>query len=311
MIVTSKAVLALSTVLSAALTLAIVAKANRVVEAGQANSGAAGARLLAGAIDLHLHVDPKAYGADFETLRLARSRGMRGVVIKNHYEPTVDLAYLLRKEMPNFELFGGLDLNWIAGGLNLTEVNHMAEVPGKPGRFVWLTTLDSDNAVRATKQDRPSIHIMRDGELLPDVKQIISVIAKNGFVLATGHVSPAEGLMLLREGKRQGVEHMVVTHPMDNPVFMTVEQMQEAARLGAFNEFDFRNTLTGGRAEAIRQIGPQACFISEFWTKSQPLQYAGLEGVGEFAEAMRARGFTDGELDLMFKQNPARILGLQ
>ena len=278
--------------------------------AGQGRAAADGARFIRGAIDLHLHVDAKAYGADFETLRLAKSRGMRGVLIKNHYEPTVDLAYLLRKEMPGFEVFGGLDLNWIVGGLNMTEVRHLTEVPGMPGRFIWLTTLDSENAVRAAKQNRPFIQIVQNGELIPDVKDIISIIAKNGFVLATGHVSPEEGLMLLREGKRQGVQHMVVTHPMDNPVFMTVGQMQEAAKLGAFIEFDFRNTLNGARAEAIRQIGPQSCFISEFWTKSQPLEYVGLDGLGEFVAAMRKRGFTDEELDLMVKHNPAKLLGL-
>jgi predicted metal-dependent phosphotriesterase family hydrolase len=32
--------------------------------------------------------------------------------------------------------------------------------------------------------------------------------------------------------------------------------------------------------------------------------------VGAFAEAMRAHGFTDREFDLMFKENPAKALGL-
>lgn len=92
---------------------------------------------------------------------------------------------------------------------------------------------------------------------------------------------------------------------------MTVEQMQEAAKLGAFIEFDFRNTLEGGRIDAIRRVGPQFCFLSEFWTKvSAPKEYGGLEGVGAFAETMRARGFTDGELDLLFRENPVKALGL-
>jgi hypothetical protein len=92
---------------------------------------------------------------------------------------------------------------------------------------------------------------------------------------------------------------------------MTVEQMQEAATLGAFIEFDFRNTLEGGRTDAIRKVGPQFCFLSEFWTKVSPSrEYGGLDGVGAFAEAMRARAFTDRELDLLFKENPAKALGL-
>jgi predicted metal-dependent phosphotriesterase family hydrolase len=32
--------------------------------------------------------------------------------------------------------------------------------------------------------------------------------------------------------------------------------------------------------------------------------------VGAFAEAMRAHGFTDKELEVMFKENPAKALGL-
>src|SRR5262249_49170053 len=56
---------------------------------------------------------------------------------------------------------------------------------------------------------------------------------------------------------------------------------------------------------------PQFCFISEFWTKlTMPREYAGFEGVGAFAEAMRARGFTDRELEIMFKENPAKALGV-
>jgi microsomal dipeptidase-like Zn-dependent dipeptidase len=106
---------------------------------------------------------------------------------------------------------------------------------------------------------------------------------------------------------------MIATHAMDLAGKMSLEQMAEAAKLGAMIEFDFRNVLDEGsrRADAIRKIGPEHCFISEFWTKTgPPREYGGLDGVGAFAEAMRARGFTDRELDLMFKENPARVLGL-
>jgi hypothetical protein len=114
------------------------------------------------------------------------------------------------------------------------------------------------------------------------------------------------------EKERQGVQHMIATHAFDLSGKMTVEQMQEAAKLGAFIEFDFRNTLENGRTDAIRKVGPQYSFISEFWTKlSTPRVYGGAEGVGAFAEAMRARGFADRELEVMFKENPAKALGLK
>ena len=35
---------------------------------------------------------------------------MRAIVIKNHYEPTASLAYIVRKEVPGIEVFGGVVL---------------------------------------------------------------------------------------------------------------------------------------------------------------------------------------------------------
>ena len=109
-----------------------------------------------------------------------------------------------------------------------------------------------------------------------------------------------------------GVQHMIATHAMDLAGKMTMPQMQQAAKLGAFIEFDMRNVLEGDRVAAIRTLGPQVCFLTEFWTREGATNvYASLDGIGAFAEAMRTRGFSDDELDLLFKVNPARILGLE
>src|SRR3981189_3218327 len=76
---------------------------------GQSNQEDHGARLLRGAIDMHFHMDaptPKGTGehADIAKVRVAQSRGLRALVIKNHFEPTATLAYHLRPEVPNIEL---------------------------------------------------------------------------------------------------------------------------------------------------------------------------------------------------------------
>jgi hypothetical protein len=294
--------------------------------AAQQPAGGDSDRFLTGAIDIHLHIDPRTYGADISTLRLAKSRGVRGVVVKNHYEPTVDLSLLLRREIPGLEIFGGIDLNNIVGGINTTIVEHMGEVlngtggarPREPGAprtgLVWLVTLDSQTAVRAAKQNRPFITVSRNGELVPEVKKAIGIIARYQLVLATGHNSPEEVLMMLREGRAQKVQHMVVTHAMDNPIFMKVPQMQEAVKLGALVEFDYRRALTEeGQADAIRQIGAQNVILSEFLMptgNADPLQYGNLDNLPKFIAGMRAHGFTDRDFDLMFKENPAKLLGL-
>jgi hypothetical protein len=251
-----------------------------------------------------------------DVARLARSKGMRAIVLKNHYDPTSGLAYVVRKEVPGLEVFGGIDLNLTVGGMNPAAVEHMSQVSGGWGRFVWMSTFDAENQVRYSKENRPFVSVSRNGELLPAVKDVISVIAKHRLVLATGHVSPAEVLLLVREGRRQGVQHMVVTHAMNPPVVMDIPQMKDAAKEGAFIEFVGGSLADGDAAErmnrfadAIRKIGPEFCILSsDLGQKGNALP---PDGFAEFILALRTKGFTTQELDRMSKQNPARLLDLQ
>jgi hypothetical protein len=286
--------------------------------AGQGGGAGDTARLLAGAIDIHVHhlPDDRPRSIDaIDVAKLAGSRGMRGIVLKNHYESTAGLAYLVRKVVPGVEVFGGIDLNLTVGGINPAAVEHMTRVTGGWGRFVWMPTFDAENQVRSSKENRPFVSVSGNGELLPAVKQVIALIAKHGLVLATGHSTPAEVLMLLREGRSRGVQHMVVAHAMNTPVLMDVPQMQEAAKLGAFIEFvggSLASADAGARmdrfADAIRKIGPAFCILSS--DLGQMGNALPPDGFGAFLAALRARGFTEQEVDRMSKQNPARLLGL-
>src|SRR6185436_12841626 len=88
---------------------------------GQRNAGDNALQALAGTIDIHVHSDPDnvpRINDGLEAAKLARSKGMRGIVLKNHYDPTAGLAFLARKEAPGLEVFGGIDLNLTVGGMN-------------------------------------------------------------------------------------------------------------------------------------------------------------------------------------------------
>src|ERR1700685_2560695 len=125
---------------------------------------------LAGVIDIHVHSAPDSTPRSIDAIdlaRLAKSRGMRGLVLKNHYEPTASLAYVVRKEVPGIEVFGGIDLNLTVGGMNPSAVEHMAATTGEHGRFVWMSTFDSEAQVHYSKQDRPFVRVAQNGELLP------------------------------------------------------------------------------------------------------------------------------------------------
>jgi len=275
--------------------------------------------VLTGTIDVHVHSYPDDRPRSIHAIdvaKLAQTRGMRAIVLKNHWESTAGMAYLVRQVVPGIEVFGGIALNRTVGGINAAAVDHMARVTGSFGRIVWMPTFDAENQVRVSKESRPFVSVTKDGELLPEVKAVIGLIAKNNLVLATGHSAPAEGLMLLREGKQQGVRQMIVTHAIQTPVLMNVAQMKEAASLGAFIEFVGGNpegqaaaARLDGIADAIRQVGPASSILSsDLGQQGNPLP---PDGFGLFIQALRARGFSDRDLDMMSKQNPAKLLGLQ
>jgi hypothetical protein len=278
---------------------------------------------LQGVIDIHVHSlpDSEPWTMDgIEVAKLAKASGMRGLVLKSHWEPTATLAYLARKEVPGLEVFGGICLSRAVGGINSAAVEQMVKMTGGWGRVVWMPTLDAENVRRNAASDLPFTSVSRNGELLPEVKEVLSVIAKNKLVLATGHSSPEEDLMLVREGRRLGVEHMVVTHPMSSSVRMNVAQMQEAAKGGAFIELVYVPTLTNesiGRiaqfsvadvANVIRKVGPESVILST------DMGQVGFppppEGMAAYIAELRAQGITQRELDRMTKENPARLLGL-
>ncbi len=283
--------------------------------------GAAGAlaQRLDGVIDIHVHCDPDSIPRSIDAIdlaKLAKQRGMRGLVLKNHYESTASLAYIVRKEVPGIEIFGGIDLNRTVGGINPAAVERMTMVKGGWGRVVWMPTFDAENQVRYSKENRPFVRISQGGQLLPEVKQVIALIAQHQLLLETGHSSAEECLLLIREARRQGVARMVVTHAMIAPVHMSIAQMQEAARDGAFLEFVY-NALIGPNKEfsiadyskAIRAVGAEHCILaSDLGQATNPLH---PDGLAAFFAALRQEGFSQADIDLMSKTNPARALDLK
>ena len=276
------------------------------------------ANVLSGAIDIHLHAEPDSRPRALDALdaaKQAKANGMRAIVLKNHYEYTSGLAYIVGKQVPGIEVFGGVDLNLTVGGMNPAAIEYMAATTGGRGKLVWMSTFDAENQVRFSKENRPFVSVSKNGQLLPVTKEVIASIAKHGLVLATGHVSPDEGLMLVREARRQGIQHIVVTHAMNDPIRMTVPQMQEAAKMGALIEFVGGNIGDAdGKArmdrfaDAIKKIGPQFCILSsDLGQKGNPLP---AEGLAAFIGAMKAHGLTDQQIDQMARRNPAQLLGL-
>jgi hypothetical protein len=280
--------------------------------------GARTTRPLDGVIDVHIHPAPDVVPRKIDAVdlaRLAKERGMRAIVLKNHYQSTAPLAWAARKAVPGIEIFGGIALNLAVGGVNPEAVERMAAVEGGFGRVVWMPTFDAENQVRFSGQDRPFAPVSKDGALLPEVREVIAVVARRGLSLGTGHVSPEEALMIIEEARRQGVERIVVTHAMLSPARMTIPTMRRAAELGAFVEFSYNGLIGRNKeseasdyARAIREVGPRFCILSS--DLGQPDNPPPPDGLADFLDALEKEGLTREDIDLMSKTNPARFLGL-
>jgi hypothetical protein len=274
---------------------------------------------IVGAIDLHAHHDPDSYPRNldaFEVVKLARDRGLRGVVLKNHWTETAGLAYLARKyATPGFEVFGAVTLDTAVGGVNPQAVRYMVDVVGNRGRIVWMPTHDSEHEVRYNKESRPFVSVSKGGALLPAVGEVISIVAQHDLALATGHVTPEETLQILRAAKAAGVKRLIVTHPLLDPQFtyMSIEQLKAAVDLGAYIELTGGGVINDGEPKrralaAIRAIG-----ASHFFVGSD----AGLAGRANHtdtlvlaAKSLRAAGLSEADLTAMFKTNPAFLVNL-
>jgi hypothetical protein len=273
----------------------------------------------AGVIDMHVHSHPDVFGRnmdDIDVAQLAKARGMRGIVLKNHWTETAGLAWLIRKYgTQGIEVFGSVTLDTPVGGVNPMAVRYMADVEGSWGRIVWMPTHDSEHEVNYNKETRAKAIVSRNGKLIPEVFEVLDLIKERNLTLATGHVEPEEALMIMTEAKQRGITRIIVTHPLLGPQFtsMSVPQLQESVKLGGAIEITAGTVSRDAPGkthaiEVIRTLGTQNVFVSSdsglVGTPNHP------DALAMAAKSLRAAGFSEQDLNRMFKQTPARLVGL-
>jgi len=269
---------------------------------------------LQGIIDIHAHVGPatdlslpRTLDA-IEATELAARHGMRAINLKQHYLETASWAYLVSRVVPGIKVFGGIALNRSVGGLNVNAVEQVATFKGGFGRVVYMPTFESE----FYNPNSPiAVPVSKNGQLLPAVFDILKVVAKYDMALSTGHSSPAESLMIIKAAKDAGVKRIFVQHPALNRINMTVEMQKEAVKMGALLEYVLGEALGNAKdfehwTGLIKAVGPENVVIGTDLGRSTP-----TDGYKVIIPRMLKAGFTQAQLDVMMKTNPARLLGLE
>jgi hypothetical protein len=283
----------------------------------------------AGVIDMHVHSHPDVFGRnmdDIDVAQIAKARGMRGILLKNHISETASRAALVMKAVPGIEVFGGIVLNKAVGGVNPDAVEWMHRFYGSRGKVVWLPTFESDKHVKTFgKPTDKGLVVAPGGKVTPEMEAILKIIARENLLLATGHVHPEEIIAVVRRGQELGVKNIIVTHGLTNVPGLTMAQAKQVADMGAVIEVCFLQFLAGPNAplaflthwtqinaknvaQAVKEIGAKSLVVSSDLGQSANMVHP--DGIEAAIGAMRKEGISDADIDIMMRKNPARLLGL-
>jgi hypothetical protein len=144
------------------------------------------------------------------------------------------------------------------------------------------------------------------GEVLPEVRAVLSLIARHDLVLATGHLGRAEILSVVRAASDAGVRRTVITHPEFTSQRLPVSEQAELAERGALLERCFTTPYTGKVSwetmlENIRAAGPRYSFLSS--DLGAPSGPPVEDGLALMAGYLLKAGFTEDEVRIMAVEN--------
>jgi hypothetical protein len=267
--------------------------------------------------------------SDVEWAELARSAGMRAIVIKSQFLPTVERAQLIRKMVSGIEIFGGIILNHSVGGLNLLSVEVAAELGAK---VIWMPTWSSRNDIskgqfylagvktclKTFNQVIPGpeagIEILEGGKLKGIVKEIVQIARDYQMVISSGHISVQESLVLVEECTKEGVPFMLA-HPFFQSIEASIEEQKEVASRGGYIEHCFIQTMPmHGRlelpriVEAMRAVGPSQTVMTTDggWTWDPPAP----EMMRMYIASLLRLKVDEESIRKMVQENPAKLLRL-
>jgi hypothetical protein len=298
---------------------------------------------IEGALDFHVHSAPslfeRPYDA-FEQAEMALEMGMRGMVLKHHFEPSVARAMQVQKAFPELTMIGGVVLNRHVGGLNIYAVETAIKMGG---RVVWFPTIDAKNhfdyfgttssyditdagdggpqlSGGADGFERltagPGITVFDDeGELLPVARDIIETCARHDVVIGTAHLGREETIAVFKYATELGHKRLLLGHALWKPLNLSLEDLIDLADMGVTIEFAASISLPipchatpAEVVETIKAIGPERCILSsDAGAAVFPIQPDCLR---MYIQCLVDTGLSEDDARMMMADNPVKLAGI-
>jgi len=199
-------------------------------------------------------------------------------------------------------------------------------------KIVWFPTLSAKNHLdqmgapefgssmkQKTKRkmaEKPITVLDERGRLIPEVYDVLQLIAQHDITMATGHLSIPEAKEVIKAAKKRKVKRLYVNHP-EYIINGSIEEQKELASMGAFIEhlaifmYPMWPTNAGidGIVEMIKAVGPERTVLAtDLGQVHNPPPW---EGLRMFLQVLLEKGIPKDHLKRMVKDNPAYLLNIQ
>lgn len=268
--------------------------------------------MISGVADLHVHGAPslvERHGFDHEVLGAHGTVGIDFAVLKAHEGSTVERAVLAaqREQAAGIEVVGGIVLNSPVGGANADAAEVAAQLGG---RVVWMPTVSAPAHVASATSSELQVHrglafrqvdvLGEDGRLLPAWQEVLEVVAAHDQLLASGHLTCAEALVLFRAARAAGVQRLLLNHPRMPFLAWDESAAPELAELGVVLEL--------GILPDILSDGPPSTTLGEHYP-AELLAFGGDLGHAHYPTMEQALpGWLSGLEDVVGAAAAERIL---
>ncbi len=289
--------------------------------------------LMRDAVDLHLHSGPSLHPRKVDHIAVmheAEAAGMRAILLKDHYYPTMPIATLLNDNLGlNVKALGAIVLNNPLGGLNPSAVDYALK---QGARVVWMATAHAKNhmeheakeadfknkfPVNSKKTVAPIPTTLTDeaGRVRDEVKHILDLIAEADAMVSAGHHHISEAYPFYEEAKARGVKRLFLNHP----TYVNDGNLQDIAALVAmgvkmehsvcmfvpstFHIFDDEHLRAVIDAAGV----DNTFFGSDLGQRNNPTP---VEGFRQIIAKLIDLGFGDDDIRKMTATNAAEAVGL-
>lgn len=290
---------------------------------------------MKGTIDIHVHAGPSVAKRCVDAgdmLKDGIACGYEAFVSKDHYFPTMMGTDMVTKFLGEDKCaaYGCLCLNNSVGGINIHAVDAACAMGAK---IIFMPTVSALNHINHHKKtgfvgagkmkvaEKPIYYLDDNGELLPEVVEVLSYLAEYHpeVTLGTGHGSVPEINKLIDKACELGVKKILVNHPFFH-IGADIEDMVRWSEQGAFIELNAvvfnavepaaHHLELGVIKEILSRIECTKLIVDS--DMGQAVYMPPCEGLQKFAEALKAEcGVSDEQLYVMMHKNPAWLIGLE